>query len=133
MARLTEVTKALARNKYVLLVLSLGLLLLLLPRSSSGAAEAVQQTERTGTGDPLASSGIPLDTECRRLAELLSAMRGVGEVRVLLSHSGAVVVCAGAEDPRVRLTVTEAVAAYTGLGSDQILVLCLDRDTIASQ
>ena len=109
--------RALAKNKYVLAVLCLGLLLLLLPRRSDAATEAA------GAGDPLSTSGIPLDTESQRIAALLRQIRGVGEAEVLLSGSGAVVVCQGADQPYVRLDVTNAVAAYTGLGSDKISVI----------
>ena len=120
-----RVTKTLSRNKYVLLVLALGLLLLLLPRSAgrdTGTAPAAVSAAPAGVGDPLEASGIPLDTESERLKALLEAIRGVGSAEVLLSRSGAAVVCAGAESAAVRLAVTEAVAAYTGLGSDRIAV-----------
>ena len=92
----------------------LPLLLLLLPRKT--AAD-------TGDGDPMAASGIPLDTEGERIAALLEKIAGVGETDVLLSGNGAVIVCRGAENPEVRLSVTNAVAAYTGLGSDKITVM----------
>ena len=38
-------------------------------------------------------------------------------------YLGAVVVCQGAEDPEVRLAVSDAVAKATGLGADKISVL----------
>ena len=38
-------------------------------------------------------------------------------------YRGALVVCQGAADPEVRLAVTEAVRALTGLGADRITVL----------
>ena len=38
-------------------------------------------------------------------------------------YLGAVIVCQGAEKPAVRLAVTEAVSAATGLGADRIVVL----------
>lgn len=38
-------------------------------------------------------------------------------------YMGAVVVCEGARSPQVRLEIIEAVAAFTGLGSDKIKVL----------
>ena len=123
---LREWTKGLLRHKYVLLVLLLGLLLLLLPRSGKGTETAgTGKTLRGGEGDPLAASGISLERESERLEELLSAMDGVGEARVLLSAEGAVVVCRGARDPLVRLNVTEALRIYTGLGSDRVRVLPL--------
>lgn len=117
--KLDELKGALRNSRYVLLVLALGLLLLLLPRSANSASAKAA----AGAGDPLEASGIPLETECARLGELLEAIRGVGAARVLLSRSGAVVVCDGAADAQVRLDVTEAVSAYTGLGSDRIRVM----------
>ena len=121
---LGALTKALAKNKYVLLVLCAGLALLLLPRrAADGAGSAEAAYEAVGT--PLAASGIPLDAESERIAALLGRIRGVGEARVLLSASGCVVVCAGADSPAVCLDVTNAVAAYTGLGSDKICIFKL--------
>ena len=124
---LTALTKALAKNKYVLLVLCLGLLLLLLPRRGGGSLEtaASAPAQKQSQGDPLAASGIPLGEEGERLAALLTAIRGVGEAEVLLSAGGCVVVCRGADSPAVRLAVTSAVAAYTGLGSDKVQVYAM--------
>ena len=110
----SRLTAALSKNKLVLLMLCLGLTLLLLPKKTAAAA---------GSGDPMAASGIPLDTESGRIAALLEQIEGVGTAEVLLSGSGAVVVCEGAGQPEVCLKVTNAVAAYTGLGSDKITVM----------
>lgn len=38
-------------------------------------------------------------------------------------YRGAVVVCQGADDPKVRLAIVEAVSQATGLGADRISVL----------
>ncbi len=119
---LTALTRALAKNKYALAVLCVGLLLLLLPRRSEPAPAAQTEPRQTAAGDKLDSSGIPLGEECARIAALLGQIRGVGAAEALLSKSGCVVVCEGADDPAVCLEVTRAVAAYTGLGSDQISV-----------
>ena len=123
---LGALTKALAKNKYVLLVLCVGLGLMLLPRRTSETALSTAGSAAADTGargNPLAASGIPLDTECGRIAALLRAIRGVGEAEVLLSANGCVVACTGADSPEVRLDVTNAVAAYTGLGSDKIWIV----------
>ena len=123
---LGKAARALSRNKYVLAVLLLGLVLLLLPRASpQHTASETQRTvsEPAGVGDDLDASGIPMDTESERLAAMLREIRGVGETEVLLSRAGAVVVCAGGDSPTVRLEVTIAVSAYTGLGSDKITVM----------
>ena len=50
-----------------------------------------------------------------------------GEQAVVLSQrgpvfQGALVVCPGGDDPAVRLTLTQAVSALTGLGADRITV-----------
>ena len=126
---LTALTRALAKNKYVLLVLCIGLLLLLLPRRS--ATEPTAQTAATrqsAAGDKLESSGIPLGEECDRIAALLRSIRNVGASAVLLSKNGCVVVCEGADSPAVVWEVTNAVAAYTGRGSDRVYVYPMRRE-----
>ncbi len=87
------------------LILVLGLMLMLLPGFSGKKTE--------------------LDSPELKLQELLSHTRGVGENRVLISDNGVVVVCAGAEDPRVRLDMIRAIVSYTGFGSDKITVLTM--------
>ena len=121
---LSAPARVLSKNKYVLLVLALGLFLLLLPRTPEAGSSAPATGPPPSQGDPLEASGIPLDRESERLAALLDGIRGVGEgTEVLLSRRGAVVVCAGADNPEVRLEVTDTVSAYTGLGSDKIMVM----------
>ena len=97
----------------VVLIVLLGLLLFLLP---------------TGSGGKERKSADYSDKE-EKLAEVLSRMEGVGECRVLLRENGknekggAVIVCEGADSPGVCLAVKKAVAAYTDLGSDRIVIL----------
>ncbi len=117
---LGALSKSLAKNKYVLMVLALALVLILLPTGKGKEANSHQ-----AQGSELESSGIPLDTESARLSEFLSMMEGVGEAKVLLSAEGAVVLCEGAENSSVRLSVTNAVSVYTGLGSDKIRIIKL--------
>lgn len=117
---LTKLGKILARNKYVWLVLLLGLVLLLWPQRSDSD---LQTSSVSGRGAELGASGIPLDTESQRLAQLLQEIEGVGDARCLLSAEGAVVVCAGGDDSTAKYLVTNAVSAYTGLGSDKIRVM----------
>ena len=102
-----------AENKGVLLIVALGLMLLLLPAGGGGGA----------------ASRAEYSEEEEKLAEVLSEIRGVGECHVLLRRSGkdqmagALVVCEGAKSAEVCLAVKKAVAAYTGLGSDRIMIL----------
>lgn len=95
--------QALSVWKYPILVLLVGALLMLLPGSQKSAGE------EEGT-DPA-------------LQQVLHCTQGVGEVRVIVSEQGAVVVCEGADQAAVRLAILRAVNAYTGFGSDRITVL----------
>ncbi|MBR5094658.1 MAG: hypothetical protein IK095_06145 [Oscillospiraceae bacterium] len=85
------------------MILILGVLLLILPGASKRESESAISEER--------------------LEEMLGKIAGVGEVEVLLSDNGAMIVCRGANDPKVRLDIIRAVASYTGFGSDKIAVL----------
>lgn len=40
-------------------------------------------------------------------------------------YQGAIIICQGANDPKVRLAVTDAVSKITGLGADRIAVLIM--------
>ena len=102
--------ESVGRYKYVLLVAAVGLVLLLWP---SG-------TQKTG------GAGTEI-TEEERLEQLLSAMEGVGQAEVLLSESGAAVVCQGADSVTVRLNITEAMRCYTGLGADRIVIFKMNE------
>jgi len=103
------------KNGLLLLLLCAGLVLLLLPgrRAADTGADAAVSTE-----------------EETRLASVLGRMEGVGEVAVLLAKgpgrndgfTGAVIVCQGARDPATQLRIVEAVSAFTGLGSNRIVV-----------
>ena len=98
-----ELLKKLDKFKYPLLVLAIGLGILLIPGS-----------------EPEKSAG---SAEEAALTAVLSKTEGVGEVQVILSDKGAVIVCTGADDPKTRLNIVTAVSTYTGLGSDRITVL----------
>ena len=99
----------LEKFKYPALILALGLALLLFPGGSEKAK-------------------IEVDRDAL-LQELLSQTEGVGPSRVLISDSGVVVVCRGAEDPKVRLDIIRAVSSYTGFGSDKITVLKMTKNS----
>ena len=88
-------------------------------------------TQRELAGDTsLSYSGetnAPADYS--RTSETVVVSGGSGGDQVVVTREiyptfrGALVVCQGAGDPQVRLSVTEAVAALTGLGSDRISVI----------
>lgn len=107
--------RALEKNKAALLVLVLGVLLLLLPDGKSGGGRSPGENAQ-------------FDTEEEKLCAVLEQIEGCGRVYVLLRQDregigGAVVVCDGAESAAVSLEIVRAVAAYTGLGSNKIIVL----------
>lgn len=89
--------------KLPLLVLFLGLGLMLLPDRSGMEADEVMPEEKLG--------------------RVLAQCKDVGECWVLVSDKGVVVVCEGAEDPKVQLQILRAITSYTGFSSDKITVL----------
>ena len=135
------------RYRYALLVIAAGVLLLLLPTGESffqleeleeklartlsgihGAGETeVMLTLKSGSRQVLAQ-----DTQSRgegeRSVSTVTLGRGSGSQEVVPLQTvapqfrGALVVCAGGDDPGVRLQVIRAVSALTGLGSDCITV-----------
>ena len=151
--------------KYVLIVIAAGILCLAWP-----SASREEEAERAAEGQ------VDAGTLQAEMEEILGAIQGVGELRLMLtvdtgpqrelagdtslSYSGstqapedysrtaetvvvsgggeeqvvvtreiyprfrgALVVCQGADDPAVKLSVVEAVSALTGLGSDRISVI----------
>ena len=125
--------KLLDQYKYVLIVIAVGILLLLWP---------------TGDGKRQAADGIlpepqeDFDLEAleEKLSRTLSQVEGAGQVTVTLTvksgmervlasdrttsvtDRGALVVCQGGDDPAIRLLMTQAVSALTGLGADRVTV-----------
>lgn len=104
---LEKIRGKLARFKYPLLILLLGLLFLLIP---SGRKEETAE-----------------ESEDLRLQQTLCEAKGVGETRVLISDHGVLVVCEGGDDASVKLDILRAVGSYTGFGSDKITILRLEN------
>ena len=113
MNRLGDLRRFAEKNVWLFAVLLIGLLLLC-----------------TGSGKSSDEKGSTATEEEQRLTNALKRMEGVGQVYVLLAekpgrdkgYMGAVVVCAGGDDPGVRLRITQAVQVFTSLGSDRIIV-----------
>jgi hypothetical protein len=105
--RMGQLWEKMAQWRYVLLVALVGLGLLLWP-SGQDTAQAEEATEEA------------------RLAFLLTQIEGVGQTELLLSDSGAVVVCQGADSASVRLAIAQAVRCYTGLGADRIEIFKME-------
>lgn len=103
MDKLTKMLQLLRseRYRYPILALLIGILLMLLPFGSTNHKEEGK--------DPV--------------SQMLSRSRGVGECVVLISESGVVVVCEGADNAKVRLEIIQALGSYTGYSSDQITIL----------
>lgn len=105
--RAKELAEKLSGFKYVLIAAAVGILLLLWP-SGSAPEDAGEDAEETG------------------IAATLAKIEGVGEVEVLLSENGAVVVCQGADDASVCLRISRAVRCYTGLGADKVEIFKME-------
>ena len=161
-----QIFKLFEKNKYVLIVLLVGLLIILWPFGDDTARETVPAPEQTER--PLAFS---VEAEEARIAYALSQIQGAGQVVVVHSlrtslkqevavnedsagrretvtiatgggaqsevtlryrypeFQGALIVSQGADDASVRLQLTQAVAALTGLGTDRITVMPMRADS----
>jgi hypothetical protein len=106
------------KYKYILIALAAGAALLLLPRTASGQARDAP-TSAVLAGISVTSEGGISEA---KLTETLSRLDGAGNVTVALSRSGAVIVCPNIT-PELRLGITQAVSAYTGLSSEKIIIL----------
>ena len=93
----------LGRIKYPILMLCVGLMLVMIP-GKNGRETAAAEPDQL-------------------LQQMLACTEGVGQVRVITSENGAVVVCQGAENAKTRLDIIRAVNTYTGFPSDKITVL----------
>ncbi len=170
----SKLAGALKKNKYVLLVLLAGIILLILP-STGGSGES-----ESDAAEDVLRMDFSLSEIERRLQDILADISGAGDVRVMLSvqnsgerilasdsqtsqstsggdedgekdreenqtsvviskgsgiddvvtlqyvypeFTGAVIVAEGADSASVRLDLTEAVQAVTGLDSSQIKVV----------
>lgn len=158
---LTQIKQTLYQYRSVLLVITLGLLLLLLPVSE----DKMLETEEIESKNTLQSFSV--EEFEKKLESALSQISGAGTTKVVLTlksgqrqilaqdvqrgegqtvttavklgkgssqqetvvlqtvapqFQGALIVCQGGDDPRVRLQISNAVSALTGLGSDCISI-----------
>ena len=125
------------KNKYLLLIMSVGLLFILWPDRNDGAA-------KSGQAQPPGYPAFDLAEAENEIAEALRQVSGAGRVEVVLTlksditlvieqrevvkriypeFRGALIVCEGAGIPAVKLAVIESVSVLTGLGSDKISVV----------
>lgn len=97
----------------------------------AGAGEVkVVLSVKTGSRQMLAEDSKYAEKENGREESsstvILSRGSGVEETVVLQEiypqFQGALIICSGADDPAVRLKLTEATAALTGLGADKISI-----------
>lgn len=93
--------KTLDKYKYPLIVLLVGVLLMLIPFDTS-----VKDSDSD-----------------RKFEKLLSETRGVGKASVIISDTGVVVVCEGADSARVRLDIVNSIESYTGFGPEKVTIL----------
>ena len=151
------------KNKYVVLIIILGLVFMLMPSKKNTETET--HIENITVQESIA-------TIEERLSEILRQIDGAGKVEVMLTiakgeetvyqtdnetttnvdaakfstntviitdtsknqsglirqtisptYMGAIIVCQGADDPNIRLAITEAVGKITGLKSNHISIL----------
>lgn len=151
----SKLIDALKKYKYILIVLTAGILIINIPsekkdKQSNVILPEINVVQEESTSD--------------KLSRILSKISGAGEVSVYLSEAsskeyvyqedsgsnstdtvlitdasrnesglvkqenapiyrGAIIVCKGADNPAVQLSIVEAVSNVTGLGADKISVL----------
>lgn len=117
-AALEKLKIGMGRYKYAIAAVLMGAALLLLP--SGGRQSARDAPEKEGVRNDVQGE----------MEALLSDFDGVGALRLMLSvepgtdrWAGAVIVCEGAGSAAVRLELTRAVNALTGLSSDRISIV----------
>lgn len=108
MEQLREKLKKLDKLKYPLFVALIGMMILLMPAASEEKAH--EEAEAAAV-----------------LQGALEHIEGVGEVELIISDKGAVVVCVGAENAETRLDIIKAVCTYTGFGTDKVTVLKMSK------
>lgn len=158
-----KITEFIKKNKYITLILILGLIFMLLP---------TKDKEKTNTSQNevfAQQTEVPVE---ERLSAILKQIDGAGKVEVMLTvaegeeilyqaneelttdsdtskhtidiititdlnknqsglirqrippvYLGAIIVCQGADDPNVKLAITDAVSKITGIKSNHISVL----------
>lgn len=160
------VTEFIKKNKYISLILIVGLILMLIPQKGKESGEVSKEIITTQ------QTQAPQASVEQKLAEILATIDGAGKVKVMLTVSkgeetlyqtdtdlsaatdtsqhttdtviitdadknqsglvrqrvepiylGAIIVCQGADNPIIKLAITEAVAKITGLKSNHISVL----------
>lgn len=92
-----------------------------------GAGEVtVMLTVRDGPKKVLAQDSQRGGEDARSQTVVLSAGSGRQETitvqELCPGYQGALLVCSGGDDPQVRLKLTQAVSALTGLGADKIAI-----------
>ena len=91
------------------------------PEDKKSERQLAQNTELAYSG----STAAPEDYSRRSETVLVDGTEGDGTVvvrTVYPTYRGALVVCQGGDRPEVKLAVTEAVAALTGLSADRVTV-----------
>ena len=110
---------AAGKYKYAIAVLLFGVLLMLLPTGS------VREAGSTGASGTETRTSVQAEMEAA-----LAAFDGAGRLRLVLSMepgtqrcTGALVVCEGGGSAAVRLELTRALSALTGLSSEKIAIV----------
>lgn len=88
--------------------------------TTAASETAVYQTDQDSTTSSESNSNR---IETVIITDENRAEVGLVQRTLAPEYRGAVIVCEGADDPQVRLSIVEAVSKVTGLGTDRISVL----------
>jgi stage III sporulation protein AG len=78
--------------------------------------QIIYQTDREESGDRIQTETVLISGSDRGQEGLIKQVNAP-------TYRGAIIVCQGADDPVVKLSITEAVSRATGLGADKISVI----------
>lgn len=133
--QLARVMNKAAKYKYVWIVLLFGIVLMLLPTSGEEDS-SVTVPEVTVAEKPM-TEGFSVEAEEKRLAEILSSIKGAGECRVLLSvasteemelarDDGGTVILSGGSGVENIVTIKTLYPVYQGA-----VIVCAGADSPA--
>lgn len=84
--------------------------------SISAGEKTIYQTDENQSNGALRTETVIITDSNRNQQALISQVQPI-------TYRGAIIICQGADDPKIKLAIVEAVSRLTGLGADCICVL----------
>lgn len=88
----------------------------------AGGSETVYETNQTSS---LSETSTDVNKEIIIVTDADRNENGLIKQIIAPTYQGAIVICQGANDPKIKLAITDAVSKVTGLGADKIAVMIM--------